>query len=202
MSTLNFKNMKLVKVLVMCCLCSATFSVNAQSWKNALKKGIKEAIETKNKAESPQEELNVASEATKPQQSDINFVLMLSNTEIPLTVLGEGTTQEEAMNDATNDAIGQVNAAFSASVSADIIKRSKVLTSCTTPDGKIYVPMRFVIDGSQWLADTPEGASSGLASFGNGFKKEELYKTNNLQILNDLLVPIGKLLPVAFERMV
>lgn len=196
--------MKLVKVLVMCCLCSATFSVNAQSWKNALKKGIKEAIETKNdkkQLNSMEEEQTNQDENVQQQESDQQtyLELLLPKTDISLMAMGEGANQEEAMNDATNDVIGQVNTTFSASASNDIIKRSRVLASCVTPDSKTYVTMQFIIDGTQWLG---ESGTNGLASFGGDLKKEELCRANGLKVLDDILVPIEKLLPISFDRKV
>lgn len=192
--------MKLLKVLVVGSLCLTTLSVEAQSWKNALKNAIQKTVNVESqKQEEAEGIVNPVPEETQPAEE---VYVPLAETDIPLTILGEGTNESEAIQDAENEVIGKVNTTFSASASKEIIKKSQELTTCVTPDGKTYALMYFVIDGSQWLGNTPQGASTGLASFGSGFKKDELCKKNSIQILDDILVPIGKLIPVAFNRTV
>lgn len=192
--------MKLLRVLVVGSLCLTTLSVEAQSWKNALKNAIQKTVNVESqKQEEAEGIVNPVPEETQPAEE---VYVPLAETDIPLTILGEGTNESEAIQDAENEVIGKVNTTFSASASKEIIKKSQELTTCVTPDGKTYALMYFVIDGSQWLGNTPQGASTGLASFGSGFKKDELCKKNSIQILDDILVPIGKLIPVAFNRTV
>lgn len=142
-----------------------------------------------------------------------------SNDDVALTVSADGATKEEATKIALRSAIEQAYGTFVSAnttilnddmvkdeivtISNGNIKSYQEIASAILPNGRTTVTLNAVVSISKLTSFAKsKGASTEFAgaTFAMNVKMRELNKKNEMKALDNLIVQIKNLLPVALER--
>ena len=142
-----------------------------------------------------------------------------SNDDVALTVSADGATKEEATKIALRSAIEQAYGTFVSAnttilnddmvkdeivtISNGNIKSYKEIASAILPNGRTTVTLNAVVSISKLTSFAKsKGASTEFAgaTFAMNVKMRELNKKNEMKALDNLIIQIKNLLPVALER--
>lgn len=151
----------------------------------------------------------------------LTFIVGMAQTqdEVTLTVTGEGSSKEEATNNALRNAIAQAYGVFVsantqilndevvkdeiATVTSGNIKEYKEIASINLSNGRKEVTVQATVSISKLISYAKsKGASAEFegALFARNIKIAELNKENERKVMNNLLSTISICLPNCYDR--
>lgn len=158
-------------------------------------------------------------QVTIKKEDNKQNVNVKSNDDVALTVSADGATKEEATKIALRSAIEQAYGTFVSAnttiLNDDIVKDEIVtisngniksyqeIASAILPNGRTTVTLNAVVSISKLTSFAKsKGASTEFAgaTFAMNVKMRELNKKNEMKALDNLIIQIKNLLPVALER--
>lgn len=164
-------------------------------------------------SEDNDKQVTIKKEDNKPN------VNVKSNDDVALTVSADGATKEEATKIALRSAIEQAYGTFVSAnttilnddmvkdeivtISNGNIKSYQEIASAILPNGRTTVTLNAVVSISKLTSFAKsKGASTEFAgaTFAMNVKMRELNKKNEMKALDNLIIQIKNLLPVALER--